>query len=182
MSADRALSRRALGSGVAALAASTALVTAGCDSGDGLDLPAVPGLPDSEEEPDRPRVLDALRGEHLVLVQLRRTQRRHRRLRRQLRPVVALHQGHVDLLSGAVDTPSASPAEKRPRVPTDPGAAVAALVRLERALAAEHVDTAVQSESGVLARVVATMSAAAAQQAVVLSALTVPTPDGGPTS
>jgi hypothetical protein len=172
------LSRRTLGSRVAGLAVSAALVTAGCDTDEPLDLP---GLPPIGEEPDRDRVLTGLRDEQAVLEQVSRVRRRHRRLRRALAPTAAVHQAHVELLSRAVDdSDDASEAGPDSPVPGDPAKAVAQLVRLERSLAERHVATAVKSRSGVLARVVAAMSAAAAQQAVVLAPLAVPEqePDG----
>lgn len=180
MSADRRLSRRSFGS-VLAVATVSALATSGCDTDDGLDLP---GLPDVAEEPDREQVLAALRDEQAVLDQLRRVQERHRPLRRRLEPVVEVHRAHVELLAQADDVGPDGTGEAG-RVPGAPSDAVAQLVRLERSLSAQHVTTAMASRSGVLARVVASMSAAAAQQAVVLSALASeasPDPGAGATS
>lgn len=169
------LSRRALLAG--APAALAVLVTAGCDSDTGVSLPSIPGLaPEQQDNPDLPRVQDALAGEEAVLAAVQQVQRRQRTLRKALAATAAVHQSHVDLLRSAAEdaaSPSPSPSPPVARVPRDPAAAVAALVRLERKLAADHVDTAMGSRSGVLARVVASMSAAAAQQAVVVGALPV---------
>ena len=151
------------------LAASSALLTSACDPEDGLTLP---GLPDAEEEPDRDQVLQALQHERAVLDQMTRVRHRHRELRSGLDPALAVHQAHVKLLSGAVADPG--PGETgRAAVPTDPAKAAATLVQLESGLADQHVSTAMACRSGNLARVVAVMSAAAAQQAVVLAPLAV---------
>ena len=187
---EPAVSRRAFGAGLGVVV-STVLLTTGCDAGEGLDLP---GLPSIGGEPDHDRVVAGLRDEQAVLDQVIRVRREHRGLRSALARTQAVHQSHVDLLSRAVDDTDGSdgsdgsvgsddPAEPRSgsedrgRRPGDPAKAVAELVRLERKLAERHVATSVQSRSGTLARVVAAMSAAAAQQAVVLSPLAVDTSD-----
>ena len=173
MSADSVLSRRSFGSGL--VAAATALAASGCDTDTGFDLP---GIPDAEEQPDHAQVLAGLQDEQAVLEQVRRVQRRHRAQRRPLAATVEVHEAHVELLARADQTSDApAPRTTVQRVPPDPSAAVDQLVRLERSLAAKHVETAMAFRSGVLARVVATMSAAASQQAVVLSALSTPAPE-----
>jgi hypothetical protein len=161
------LSRRTVGSGIIGLAAASALVTSGCDPDDGL---ALPGLPDDREEPDRDQVLAALDDERAVLDHVVRVQRRHRQLRRTLAATAAVHRAHVELLRGAVEDAEVAEPEAEP-VPGDPVKAAAGLVRLEHDLADRHVSTAMECRSGSLARVVAVMSAAAAQQAVVLAPL-----------
>ena len=181
---DLGLSRRAVGSILGALAASTALVTSGCDADEPLDLP---GLPPLGDDPDRERVLAGLRDERLVLERIARVRRRHRSLRRTLAPAEAVHRAHVGLLGRAGDDPD-DPADAGDPggggapggVPVDPAQAVAQLVRLERDLAARHATTAMRARSGVLARVIASMSAAAAQQAVVLGSLEADAPGGRP--
>jgi hypothetical protein len=164
------VTRRAFGIGLVGVAASTALVTTGCNPDEPLDLP---GLPAVDEEPDLDRVVTALDDEQRMLDVVVRVRRRHRQLRRTLAATESVHAAHVDLLSRAVETPQTpgGNGRDRPRVPDSPADAVAELVRLERSLADRHVDTAVRSSSGVLARVVAAMSAAAAQQAVVLASV-----------
>ena len=168
MSSEVTVPRRAFGAGVAGLIATTALVTSGCDTDEPLDLP---GLPTFGEEPDHDRVLAGLRDEQAVLDQVVGIRRRHRGLRRALAPTAAVHQAHVALLSRAVDGAEEPTGSGPGRVPADPAEAVAQLLRLERSLADQHVATAMRSRSGVLARVVASMAAAAAQQAVVLAPL-----------
>lgn len=174
MSSDAALSRRALGTGVAVLTA--ALATSGCDPGGGIDLP---GLPETREDPDQEQALTALQDEQQTLDRVLRVQRRHRRLRPALEPVVEVHRAHVELLSGALEDTGGGGDTGAFRVPTDPVRAVAELVRLERSLADRHVTTSMACRSGRLARVVAVMSAAAAQQAVTLAPLAVDTPPEG---
>ena len=182
--ARTAVSRRAFGTGVVGVAASTALLTAGCDPDVGIDLP---GLPTIGSEPDHDRVVAGLRDEQAVLDAVARVRRRHRTLRSDLAATEAVHQSHVDLLGKAVDdgekgqgtdgsegSDAGSPGD---RVPGNPAQAVAELIRLERGLAARHVATAMKSRSGTLARAVAAMSAAAAQQAVVLAPLAVDGPE-----
>jgi hypothetical protein len=171
------VSRRAFGTGLAAV--TTALLTAGCDPDDGLDLP---GLPAIGNEPDNDRVVAGLRDEQAVLDRVARVRQEHRALRSALAPTEAVHQSHVDLLGRAVEDSeraggpggsTGSGARDSGRVPGDPAQAVAELIVLERGLAERHVATSVTSRSGTLARVVAAMSAAAAQQAVVLAPLAV---------
>lgn len=142
-----------------------------CDPDEPLERPGLPGLPG--EEPDLAQVRRALLDEQRVLEQVARVRRRHRQLRRPLAATAAVHEAHVELLRRAADDDPGEAdgndaAEPRPRVPAAPATAVAELIRLERSLAAEHVETAMASRSGVLARLVAALSAAAAQQAVVL--------------
>jgi len=175
------LSRRALGAGVLATPAALAvLTTAGCDSG-GVDLPSLPGLPAGNEDQDQPdldQVQDALRGEQAMLATVQQVRRRQRSMRKALGATAAVHQAHVDLLQSAVEgASSASPApppSSAHKLSSDPAKAVAGLVTLERKLSAAHAGTALSSRSGVLARVVAAMSAAAAQQAVVIGRLSTP--------
>jgi len=155
-------------------------VTAGCDSDAPLRLP---GLPEPAEEPDHDRVLAALQDERAALARVRQVQRQHRsnpQLRAALAEAASVHETHVGLLVGAVDDEELAPGEGSRRelspggaVPRDPAGAAAEVVRLERTLADRHVETAMRSESGVLARVVASMSAAAAQRAAVLAPLAV---------
>jgi hypothetical protein len=179
VSANRLLSRRALGA--AALAAS-ALAVSGCDDETRLDLPAIPGL-SQREEPDTGRVAEALAAERAMVDRLVQVQRRHPALRRALQAAVETHQAHVELLDGVVpDTGADTGGDSgtSDAVAADPARAIGALVRLERALSEAHVTTAMRSRSGVLARVVATMSAAAGQQAVVLADLAPPAAAGTP--
>ena len=169
MSAEPALTRRTFGSGLVALAAATTLVTSGCDTDGGLDLP---GLPEPQEDPDEKQAAGALLDEQQILERVLRVQRRHRRLRSALEPSADVHRAHVELLSGALQDDGTGPATGlSSRVPTDPVRAVAELVQLERDLADRHVATSMACRSGALARVVAVMSAAAAQQAVALTPL-----------
>lgn len=158
-------------------AALAVLATAGCDSDAGVSLPSIPGLTaEQKDNPDVDRVQDALRGEETMLAAVQQVQRRQKSLRKALDATAAVHQSHVDLLRSAVEdagSPSPSPSPPAGTLPRDPAGSVAALVRLERKLTADHVDTAMGSRSGVLARVVASMSAAAAQQAVLIGALPV---------
>lgn len=167
------ITRRALGRGAAALLGATTLLAAGCDSEDPVDLPALPSL--GEEEPDLEQVAAGLRHEQAVLQQVARVRRRHLALRGPLRPTEAVHQAHVQLLARAVDEPTGEETTQgepsRRKVPADPRKALADVISLERSLAAQHVGTAMRSRSGVLARVVAAMSAAAAQQAASLASL-----------
>ena len=181
MSAEPVLSRRAAGAGFAALAAATALLTSGCDPEGGLDLP---GLPETPDNPDEKQVAAGLRAEQQMFQRIALVRRRHRRLRDALAPTLAVHRAHVELLGGALDgaasdTDGGVDAGTRGSnpVPADPARAMADLVRLERLLADRHVATSVACRSGALARVVAVMSAAAAQQAVALAPLAV-TPKG----
>ena len=165
------LSRRSFGAVAAVAAASTALV--GCATDEPLDLPGLPPLGDVE--PDLEQVRAGLAAERQLLEHLSAVRQRHRRVRRALAPTASVHEAHVDLLGRAVeeaaDGPSDTPATDPRRVAGDPAQALGQLIRLERSLAEDHVGAAMASRSGPLARVLASMSAAAAQQAVLLAAL-----------
>lgn len=170
-----------MGRGTAGLLAATTLLVAGCDSEEALDLPGLPG--GEEDEPDLDRVRTALRDEQAVLDQITRARRRHRSLRRSLAATAEVHRAHAQLLGRAVEgnegdegdegDGSTPPAGSGTRVPRDPAVALAQLVRSERSLAQRHVETSMRARSGDLARVLAAMSAAAAQQEVTLGALVV---------
>lgn len=97
---------------------------------------------------------------------------RHRDLRRTLPGLIEAHRAHVRLLAGAVpesadgDTPKN--ARRRIRVRKGGMAAVERLVVLERVLSTTAQRQSFAAESGAFARLLASMAAAAAQNAVVL--------------
>jgi hypothetical protein len=103
---------------------------------------------------------------------------RHPRLERVLAVARAAHAAHVTLLEDAAPpsaVPSPAPtAPGRVRVPGDPARAVRAIARREDELALVDKRSAFAAESGAFARVLASMAASAAQQAVVLRAVPVP--------
>jgi hypothetical protein len=150
--------------------ASVAVLAGGCTR---EDRRALPKQPKAAPDPDTRLVSRALTAEKAVVALLVATAHRHAVLRPALRQPLRIHRAHVDLLAGASSSSSSSAgsAPRTPRVPSRQSAAVAALVDAERALHAAHVETAVKAESGVLARVVAGMAAASAQQQLVLSDL-----------
>lgn len=165
-------SRRAVTSAGLGLAVLATLSLAGCTDEDGVDLPGLPPLGEEQPEPDRDLVLTALGHEQLVLDQVQRTRARHPGLRRALAGTAAVHRAHVELLTAAVEDPAAPPGRSRP-VPRSERAALAELAAAERALSGQHVTTAMAAASGVFARLVAGLSAAAAQQSAVLTGIPV---------
>ena len=170
----------------------TALALSGCtgsaDGADGADAPAGSRTPSSTRDPDVERHGDqeqadvalataVLRAERAVLAQVVATVRRHPRLVASVSGARAAHRAHVALLQEAVPgaarssgpSPDASTDPRTPRVPIRPGAALAALAIAEARLSAAGVRHAGQARSGAFARVLASMAAASAQQAAVLS-------------
>lgn len=123
---------------------------------------------DADTELDLRLVATALDVELAAVDALDRTRRRHPALRRPTAAALAAHRAHVRLLRGASDG-GASGRVTRARVPARQDAALAALARAERTLAASHVATAMEARSGALARAVASMSASSAQLQQVLT-------------
>lgn len=159
--AGLALSRRALGA--AALGGTGLLVLGGCTD-DGVELP---GLPTPDPGPDAAAVRAALRVEERMVDALRQAQRQHAALRGRLRATARVHQTHVDLLRPAVEEP-ALPA-RGPALPGSAAAAMRTLVEREAASGRAHLRALVGVESGLLARLLAGMAAASAQQARALA-------------
>lgn len=147
-----------------------ALVVSGCTSQEQGTSPQLPAR--APQNPDHGLVGRALSVERAMVDRIEATVRRHANLGKGLHGALVVHRSHVQLLAGAVEGVDARGGRtRRPRVPASGGDAVAALVRAERTLEAAHVDTAVRADSGVFARVLAGMAAAAAQQAVLLGPL-----------
>jgi hypothetical protein len=155
------MSRRRVTAGL--LAAVSLPLVAGCDD-DGVDLP---GLPEIGPDPDEPLLEGALTAEQQMTRSLQRIARRHRVLRPVLGPAVEVHQAHVALLTEAAGA-DGPPATDTPEPAASPRAALAALVREERRLAAGHVERAMTARSGPFARLTAVLAAAATQQSVAL--------------
>jgi hypothetical protein len=128
-------------------------------------------------DPDIAVAAEALAGERAVLDAVTATSTRHPDLAAALTPVMAAHEAHVTLLAAAApdENPSASatagPSDVPPfRVPAKVAAAVRRLAMLELELSTEAKRHAFAAESGAFARLLASMAASAAQQAVGLEA------------
>jgi hypothetical protein len=181
------LSRRA----VLALAGATVASGVSACTPKGVDRRAKPQpspSPTPQEDPDVTLAATVLAGEQEILDRLTATVRRHPGLRTRLSPAEAAHRAHVRLLTDAVPdkvtpstTASASPTSTPtasasltptagPVVPGHPGPALAVLAREEGRLSLLDKRSSFAAESGAFARVLASMAAAAAQHAVVLTA------------
>jgi hypothetical protein len=179
----RGLSRRtAMG-----LAAASAVVASGCTPS-GVDRRAKPRptpAPSPTEDPDVALAATVLTAEQAMLDRVVATVRRHPGLAPGLAALESAHRAHVRLLTDAVPddarsratasasaSASASPAPSAvpPEVPARPGPALALLAGEEARLSRVDKRTAFAAESGAFARVLASMAAAAAQQAVALNA------------
>jgi hypothetical protein len=153
-----------------------------------------PGL-----DPDVALAAQALESEQAMLEAVTATASRHGRLRPVLARTLSAHEQHVRLLNRAVPaeartspspsssvtgsvpsgkpsgaspsaaSPSAGPGNE-PKVPADPGRALLALARHEDRLSLDARRNAFAAGSGSFARLLASMAAAAAQQAAVLRA------------
>ena len=166
-------SRRAVVAGLAGLSAVSGLTLAGCSSDSGLSLPDLSGEP-SAPDPDRGLTRRVRDDEQQVLDLVDATVSRHRSLRGPLRSARRAHAAHLALLTpDGARRPSDRGSRRSPHVAGDPGRALAAVVDAEHALTRRHAASAVRAQSGPLARVVASMSAAAAQQATALGSVDV---------
>jgi hypothetical protein len=167
------VSRRTALVGVCGLGARVAGCTSG-SPGAAAPSPSASGstgatgvTPSPAVEPDVLLAATVLDVERAMLERVLATQRRHPRLAGSLAGARAAHRAHVDLLATAVPTDVARPARRRTRsVPASPGAALAALARAEEELAGKDRSSAMAARSGAFARVLASMAAAAEQQAV----------------
>jgi len=129
----------------------------------------------------------ALADEQSALDAVEATAARHRDLAELLAPVIAAHSEHVRLLAeaapatpapaaeaGAAASPSSSPSApdeqdpRRHRVPREPQAALTSISATEQDLSTSIKRHAFVAQSGAFARLLASMAASAAQQAVVL--------------
>lgn len=156
---------------VVGLCGAAAAALAGCDRtvtspGPGRHGPAPTLAPADEADL---AVLDDVRAMLAeTLDRVRAVTRRHRSLRRQTVPLIALHRRHLATVSQAGETSVASPAH-RPRIPQDPGAALTMVLAEEDALREHLVTASVRATSGPFARLLASMSAAVAQRASTLT-------------
>lgn len=182
-SSRRALSRRATLLGALALGTSActpySLGSDHANSGD-PDTPVPTTAP--RTDPDVALAAAVVAAEQDMLDRLDATAARHPGLARLVADARATHAAHVDLLADAAPdepSPSASPTAStgssptaapasRPRVPRDAAQALRALARHEDELSLADKRSAFAAESGAFARVLASMAAAAAQQAAVL--------------
>jgi hypothetical protein len=175
------VTRRATLGGAAALAAVT---VAGCtdDGSAGRTIAPAPTRR-AGTDPDVLLAASVLADERELLERVKATTRRHPALKGDLAGARAAHRAHVKLLARAVPketaspSPSASPSAtesptappRRAPVPAKPGPALAALARAEDGLSHRGRRSAFAARSGAFARVLASMAAAAAQQATELS-------------
>lgn len=127
-------------------------------------------------DPDLALAVTALTDERAALDALRATLAVHRGMQDTLVPMIEAHRAHVSLLARAApdDAPDSSDAAGRGRsrfaVPADPSAARAKIRSLQTDLSVRQKRHAFAARSGAFARVLASMAAAAAQQASVLPA------------
>ncbi len=191
--APSALTRRTALGGAAAAGA---VVVTGCTPS-GIDrrprksARAAPTTPDAD--PDVTLAATVLADEQAMLDRIAATVARHPGLDGRLAGARAAHQAHVDLLTKAVPddarlSPGASPSQDAtpavspsvspsvapsptgtPSVPARPSRALAVLANEEDRLSLVGRRSAFAARSGAFARVLASMSASAAQHAAALS-------------
>ena len=150
---------------VAGLTTVAGLAVAGCSGEAG---PSATGAGDARPvavDPDQALAQRARRDEIALLELVRSTATRHRQLRPRLKAAGRSHLDHVGRLTPET---SLSLATRNRRVAPNAARALADVVAAERQLARTHAASALDAQSGALARVIASMSAAAAQQASVL--------------
>jgi hypothetical protein len=177
------------------LAAAGVVVATGCTPS-GVDRRARPqssrsAEPAPAQDPDVALAATVLTGEQAMLDRVLATARRHPGVAPALAEVETMHRAHVRLLTDAVpddarsrasasasasaSAPSAAPSPApsgsgSAAVPGRPGAALALLASEEQRLGRIGKRSAFAAESGAFARVLASMAAAAGQQAVALNA------------
>jgi hypothetical protein len=157
----RTTRRTALGGTLAGVA-----VLAGCDLGDlGSDDPDSAPTPSSgPDDPDASLVEDVADEVAATLLLVETLRRRHGSLRRPLGGLAHVHDAHLEVLGASRRS------ERKPPPTSNAGEAQVMLrareLRHQRLLA----DRAVAAQSGRLARLLASMSAAVAQQLAVLPA------------
>ena len=152
---------------VAGLTTAAGLALAGCS---GEEDPSSLGAGDARpvaDDPDQALAQRVRRDEIALLELVRSTATKHRPLRARLKPAARSHLDHVGRLTQET---SLSLATRKRRVAANADGALADVVAAERRLARTHAASALDAQSGALARVIASMSAAAAQQAAVLGA------------
>jgi hypothetical protein len=138
----------------------------GCGVADGTPAAAE----DDEYAADLRLLRRAVQREEQLAAELRHAARRYPRLRADLQRAVAAHEDHVEVLARSLGSRTTSTVvDDGPR--TDPASLARGLARTERRLAGSHAAAARRARSGPFARVLAGMSAAAEQQALVLDAL-----------
>jgi hypothetical protein len=150
---------------VVGLSAAAGVTLAGCSAGtEPHDLPGAAAEPVAAD-PDQVLVRKVRRDEMRLYDLVVSTRKRHRELRSPLREVAKSHLDHIGRLTPGT---SLSILTQQQPVAKNPARALADLAAAERGLAREHAASALEARSGALARVVASMSAAAAQRASVL--------------
>ena len=154
----RASRRTTLGGALAGVA-----LLAGCDLGS--DEPgSAPASAKGHEDPDAALVSNVVDDLVATLTLVESVRHRHGSLRRQLGELAKVHQAHLEALgsSGRSD-------RRGPRAAAASADAALALVRRrEQRHQRFMADRAVDAQSGRLARLLASMSAAVAQQLAVL--------------
>jgi hypothetical protein len=164
------VSRRAL----LGASAAAAVALSGCDDvpleqtrPGALTTPQATAVPDPGPDPDRDLLRAALLLEATQVARVERVLqlRLDPPARRRLAAAGAVHRAHVDLLRGDDAPPEVEPPSSVPRrlLGRLPGA--------EIAIAEQHAAAALAAESGPFARVLASMAAAARQQATALEDL-----------
>lgn len=181
------LSRRAA---LAVLAAAVGGAVAGCTPERQQPRARRQEPVEPQVDPDVAVAAEALADQRAMVELIEATQRRHRGLGELLAPALATHQAHMRMLKDAVPddvpvSPSGSPSASAspsasgspqpgphvpgPHVPRDQARALGRVVRAEQELRTSTKRLAFKAESGAFARVLGSMTAAAAQQAVLLS-------------
>jgi hypothetical protein len=158
--------------------------TAGCTLS-GPSPQRSPARRSAEIDPDVALLDEVVASTSAMVVLYEQVLDRHRSLRAQLRPMLAAHRAHAAALGDAAPsdgepsdgepggqaragtTQPDAPAD-RTDVPRQPAAAVRELTGAERRLSRELFDATRQAASGPFARLLASMSASAAQRVQVL--------------
>jgi hypothetical protein len=134
---------------------------AGCDLGSD-DPDSEPAPAADPEDPDTSLVAEVVDDLVATLAIVEAVRHRHGSLRRQLGELAKVHRAHLEALGS-----NERPARAGPRT-ADAEGALALVRRREQRHERLLIDRAVQAQSGRLARLLASMSAAVAQQLAVL--------------
>jgi hypothetical protein len=148
--------RTTLGGALAGVA-----MLAGCDLGSD-DPGSAPAPTADPDDPDTGLVAEVVDDIAATLAIVEAVRHRHGSLRRQLGELAKVHRAHLEALGS-----NERPDRPGPRT-ADAGAALALVRKREQRHQRLLTDRAVEAQSGRLARLLASMSAAVAQQLAVL--------------
>lgn len=133
------------------------VLTGACGSRRNRPVPAAGAGEDAD--PDVVLLTAAIQDEAALLGLALATMRRHRRLDRVVGPMVARQRAHVRAMSAGLSEPPSVQRQRPGRVPRTPAKALAAVGEAAADAEAARLDDCLAASSGLLARLLASVSA-----------------------